>query len=427
MALKKAVRPLDTVYCLGRIQKNPFIPGGVNKRLLQKEIRQKTIIPVERLPAVKKSLQSKGYNTKGLVFYPRRLPNEEHNIHMRSVFTEPSTKKEKSFVFKGASGKIEVRRSESIAERMFWGGARKPTTNHAIFVAKKLLSEYKKARAERDPVILWALKHGIRKPPFLEPIATIKPHQLPFHLPGKTPAQKIGRQDFVRKHGKHLLEEEKRMLFEKEIFSGRKSKQTIVKLAKGSEIHGIPARIRREEIVFNYAVPLNTRVVELGYAGMLGYAGVDPFDPKLQNLFRYFGFSLGKGGACTAKRYYSLESASAKILEKFAANLAVSTHIIQNRLGGTTSSKHGQVYDMHNVTATGHIVDYDVIGFNEKASVRKIDNERDFARNMIEEMRSKLSLPHGYSQGAVDLYNKLLKLGEKFVRESGKRKPSWMS
>jgi len=424
------VRPPNSVYVLGRITKNPWIAGGFNKKLLRQEVKQRTIIPIKGT-ILERQLRKKGIKTSNLVFYPRQLPSKDYGVHERSVHTEPQKRNEPSFVFKGTGGELSYREHENIEERKFHGGARKTTINQAIFVAKNLWKAYNKALKEKDPVVMEAVKYGIKEAPFLQPITTIEPKQLPFQLKDAEE-----RKAFLEKHKKSLLPKEIKLLKkpinfapENLLAAGKRIESTkIFKLVNGSRYYGIPKKLRKQEIVLNYAIPLNTRIEELRY-------GLSPLKKenflKWQKVFEHFGYELqdkaGKSIVKKGKQIYNLfESPEIKqdILNKFAVSLALSTHIIQNRLKGSVEAKHGRVFDDHNTTILGHIVDYDTIGINERISRDKKNIQRGNARRVIRIFGGLFDpgiVPLQINM-ACNLYDSLLKKGDEYIQAKRKRK-----
>lgn len=415
---RRTVRPPESAYFFGRLVRSHYITGGWNKALLEKEIRQRTIIPIERFPALKRKLRKQGYDTKNVILYPRGL--EPRMYHIRSISTEPGTIREKEYVFKGASERLRHRKVK-LEERSFWGGARLPTVNQATDVARKLWKEYAKARKERDPVLMEALRRGIKKAPFLEPIAIIEPLQYPFQFRGRSSKTR-----FVRKHKRALLPKEREMILTPEQALGGMTPKTF-KIVRGSKISGIPLKFRRDEIVFNYAIDTNKRLQEF----MISIIPKLKFPKRLKveksqeevekRIYPEYGIERVRKVRRLYKELLSTKT-RAELLSDFVLNLAVSTHLIQNRLNGSGESGHGRVFDTLNVTMDGKLVDYDSIGLHEKVSEKKIKKERKHAKHLIGMYWATTGLSSRTYEKAIAYYDMLIKMGGEYIQAKRKRR-----
>ncbi|MFH1722517.1 MAG: hypothetical protein ABH950_07945 [Candidatus Altiarchaeota archaeon] len=127
--------------------------------------------------------------------------------------------------------------------------------------------------------------------------------------------------------------------------------------------------ILRDQVLFEYDVPLQTRMGELpNLKRKMQKADFETW----QKVFKHYGLDLtgremGEGdevGLLKVKRAsnrerISMKQARAEIGTKFVLSTFVNYHLMHNRLNGVFSSRGGSSLLEQNTTATGHVVDLD--------------------------------------------------------------------
>ncbi|MFH0713135.1 MAG: hypothetical protein V1722_00585 [Candidatus Micrarchaeota archaeon] len=172
----------------------------VDEKALAEMERRKVIIRVKNHAGLRSNFEEAGKKPEEyehLYAIPFRKPvhplevPESRTIHRRSIHTFNLPNRQ--FVFKG-TGVDDApvsfgRRTHSIREQEFYGGATLEGIKAAVETLQTLEQEYETAKLEKDPIVSWAKEHGVKELPVIKHAAVFKPLQfaaLPkWHESGK--------------------------------------------------------------------------------------------------------------------------------------------------------------------------------------------------------------------------------------------------
>ncbi|MBI4970820.1 MAG: hypothetical protein HZC17_03160, partial [Candidatus Omnitrophica bacterium] len=252
-------------------------------------------------------------------------------IHKRTMFSIPTAEEASggmaTRVIKGAGLEqprrgilFEYDRKLYFNTQRFRGGDQYEFSRHAANVATKIHREYQKALAEKDGAVMVAKREfGIQEAPVLKPLYLFRPLEIP--------AKKRNR--VIHDNAKAALKQA-----------------------------GVPERVIRNQAIFVYEVPLNTRMDEMGYIEDL----MKDYDPDLAEKI------LNVYGNPEPPEYRE------EILKRFAARLSLANHLMHRRLRGSFSAVVTGIPDLpfasslneYNVTIAGVVTDLDTATFNIK-------------------------------------------------------------
>lgn len=314
-----------------------------------------------------------------------------------------------------------------LAERRLWGGTTRKTTMHEARIAENMHKKYRQMLANKDRVIKAAAKAGVIELPSLQPIAVFRPLQIPVEY--RPDLEKGGE----RKRFSEKMTERERKAFDFAREQARKKqdrysarKEAIIKIGNSGQLINAPAEVLREQVLFMYSARSPYRLLECArkvrgvrpaFIAEKGWQHTYPKDydfkamireiEGMQNLFESHGFRLKavkktEQGSKTKKysefeameysngkwRKCSLQKASEKIMERFAAKLGLNLYIMHFGLNGTYSeitSVQGKKYVMsslseQNLSLAAEPLDLDTarIGIKDN-SLRKRLQEEDIA------------------------------------------------
>jgi len=247
----------------------------------------------------------------------------------------------------------------------FIGAAKRIFMSRAAVLAQRLRASYIEGRQNGDPILLLG---NDSEAPFMRPRYLLRPEKLPF----------------LTKDGMHLM-----------------SAQKVLKE------FGIPRKIRRQQIILVYEVPIPIRLsigeelsspqIQRQIAAAYGYPDRELLDPDIAQ----------------------------EIFMTFARRIAVEIHLMHNYLHGAFSKKHtANMFRTGNITMTGHMVDLDGVYvprfsllvrlLGRFMAVRKLqEDDIIVAKGVIKDMAEFLKVD---PQEGLQRFDQFLTLGWSFIR-----------